>query len=496
MKSLGRILVLGSTGYVGSRLVPLLLKEGYVVRAGYRSREKIECMKWYQHERLEPVQIDVLKKESLIEGCRGCDTAYYLIHSMYKGKRFAEIDLRGAKNMVQASEQVGVKHIIYLGGLGEDEQNLSEHLSSRAEVSRVLHKGSVPVTTLRAAMIIGAGSTSFEILRYLVERLPIMTTPKWLRTNSQPIAISNVLNYLIGCLKHAETRGRVFDIGGSEILSYTDLIKIYIEITALPRRLIVPIPFLTPSLSSYWLALITPVPSAIVRPLIGGLKNEAICLNNEIKKISPQKLLTNRQAMKLALNQIEHWFKKTHSEDVSNETIPEWKHNCDPWWAGGDINVIRQTTTINATSEMVWNSICSVIGSEGWNYGSWLWIIRGRLDELIGGKGMRYGAAKLHEAGIESIIDSWSIVDIIEGKYLKLRLKMHVPAKISLEFILSHGQTESTELTLRLSYYPKGFRGFLIWYGFLPLRRYLIRQMVSHIEKESKILLRDTLNSP
>jgi uncharacterized protein YbjT (DUF2867 family) len=297
------ILVLGATGYVGGELVPKLLEKGYKVRAAGRSLDKLRSQAWAKHPNVSFVQVDVFDMRSLGEALKDIDTAYYFVHSMGpKSSDFESDDRRAANNMVQLSKDAKVRRIIYLGGLGEADSNLSKHLRSRHEVSEILTKGPVPTTVLRAAMIIGSGSISFQILGFLVKRLPIMITPKWVRTPNQPIAIENVINYLVGCLEKEETIGQTYDIGGKEILSYSDLICIYAEVAGLRKRFIIPVPVLTPYLSSLWIHLVTPIPSYIARPLTEGLKNPVVCKDNRIKDIIPQNLLNADQAIRQALN--------------------------------------------------------------------------------------------------------------------------------------------------------------------------------------------------
>ncbi len=299
----GRILVLGASGYIGAQLVAQLLDKGYEVRACSRSILKLKDFAWSGHPKVQLVEGDVLNIESLQRACQGCEVVYYLVHSMNAvQKDFAKADRIAAQNIVQAAEAAGLKRIIYLGGLGDDEKNLSHHLRSRMEVSNIIQSGKVPATTLRAAMIIGKGSVSFEILRALVKNLPIMITPRWVNTESQPIAVINVLHYLVGCLESNKTIGGVFDIGGPEILSYRQLMDKYAQEVGTFKRFIIPVPFLTPSLSSLWIALVTPFPAYIARPLAEGLKNRVVCHENRIREIIPQDLLNCSQAIRMAIS--------------------------------------------------------------------------------------------------------------------------------------------------------------------------------------------------
>ncbi|HVQ77185.1 MAG TPA: NAD(P)H-binding protein, partial [Candidatus Binatia bacterium] len=272
------VLVTGATGYVGGRLVPRLLAAGYRVRCLARSRAKLAARHWASDPRVQAVEADLGDVEATAAAMRGCGPAYYLVHSMLAtGGRYAEEDRRTAGAFARAAEQAGLSRIIYLGGLGETGPGLSKHLASRREVEAVLGAGTVPLTVLRAAMIIGAGSASFEVLRYLVDRLPVMVTPRWVRTESQPIAVANVLDYLVACLSTPETTGRTLDIGGPDVVSYLHLMRVVTEEAGLRRRLVVPVPVLTPYLSSLWIHLVTPVSHHIARPLAEGLRNRVVC---------------------------------------------------------------------------------------------------------------------------------------------------------------------------------------------------------------------------
>ena len=259
-------------------------------------------MEYSSHNQVELVSADVLSVESLKDACRGCDIVYYLVHSMNsENNDFEKTDRMAAKNMIEAAKVEGVKRIIYLGGLGEQGQTLSKHLRSRREVSEILHSGSVPVTTLRAAIIIGKGSVAFEILRHLVHKLPIMVTPRWVSTESQPIALDNVIEYLARLPEIPASSGQVYDIGGPDILSYKKLMEIYVKESGLSKRWIIPVPVLTPKLSSLWISLVTPFPAYIARPLAEGLRNRTVCQNNSIRELIPQTLLTCREAIRKTL---------------------------------------------------------------------------------------------------------------------------------------------------------------------------------------------------
>ena len=304
LKTEDRVLILGATGFIGKRLVKGLAEEKIKMRILARTPSKAEGI-IPKGADAEIVQGDITKKESIEDALKGIQSAYYLVHSMggkslLKNTEFAEMDKKAANNFTAAADKTGLKRVIYLGGLGEKGEGLSEHLQSRAEVGNILSSGKASATILRAAVIVGAGGASYEMLRYLVERLPVMTCPKWIRTRIQPIAVQDVVQYLAGCLKNPETAGQTFDIGGPEIMTYKSMMEQYAEARGLAKRIIIDLPFITPSLSAYWVDLVTPIPSGIAHPLIEGMKNEVICKDNRIDEFVPIKKTPFREAVQAA----------------------------------------------------------------------------------------------------------------------------------------------------------------------------------------------------
>ncbi|MDD4951644.1 MAG: NAD(P)H-binding protein, partial [Desulfovibrionaceae bacterium] len=372
------VLVTGATGYVGGRLVPALLERGHRVRAAGRSVAKIKARPWGGHPGLEAVQADLLDPSSMLEAARGCSAAYYLVHSMRPDvPDFAARDREAACNMARAASQAGMKRIIYLGGLGEDSPELSPHLRSRAEVGRILSLGSAELTVLRAAVILGSGSASFEIIRYLADRLPVIIAPKWVRTRCQPIAVSNVLGYLVGCLENPATAGRSFDIGGPDILTYAEMLRIYAEKAGLRPRLIIPAPLLTPGMSAFWINLVTPVPMSLIRPLVQGLKNEVVCRENDIRRLVPQRLLSCGEAMAQALDKVRQQSVSTCCFDAGSACLPGWAACQDPPYAGGAVHQCNYSARLRGPAERGWRPVQGLGGESGWFFGSFLWRLRG-----------------------------------------------------------------------------------------------------------------------
>ncbi len=481
-----KVLVTGATGYIGARLVPRLLKAGYKVRALSRSLEKLRGCSWAHEANLELVACDVHDQDQLIEACKGCDSVYYLVHSMNAQSRdFAESDRRAAENMVKASALAGVSRIIYLGGLGEHSHELSKHLKSRAEVADILRKGPVPVTVLRAAMIIGSGSASFEILRYLVERLPFMITPRWVRTKSQPIAVRNVLAYLIACLEKKETTGQVYDIGGPEVLTYQQLMDIYAEEAGLQKRLVIPVPFFTPRLSSYWIHLVTPVPAYIARPLADGLRNPAICLDASIRSLIPQNLLDLRTAIRLALANLQQDQIESHWTDAGSIAPAEWASRTDPEWAGGTVYEDSRSVEIKASTDSVWQTVVRLGGATGWYYGNWLWKLRGFIDRLCGGVGLSRGRRHASELKPGDALDFWRAVKVEPGKRLLLAAEMKLPGKALLDFVIEDLGAGSVRLNQTARFKPSGLSGLLYWFMVTPLHNLVFGGMLQGIAKNS-----------
>ena len=478
------VAVLGATGYIGGRLVHELLERGWRVRAVGRNPEKLKCRPYASHPDVELAQADVLDRKALTETLKGCHAAFYLVHSMLPGvKDFKDRDKQAALIMRDAAAEADVERIIYLGGLGDQDGELSAHLKSRMEVGEILAAGPVPLTWFRAAMIMGSGSASFEILRYLVERLPIMVTPAWVKSLSQPIAVTNVIDYLAGCLDVPETAGRTFDIGGPVILSYRELFDIYARVAKLRKRIIIPVPVLTPKLSSYWIQLVTPVPSSLSRPLAEGLRNKVVCRENTIRDLIPTRLLSPEEAIARALARTARHEVATCWSDAGALRVPEWLDCGDAPYAGGTVLESAHTVVLKATPYRVWYVLTRLGGEEGWMYGDWLWRMRGLMDKLVGGVGLRRGRRHPSELRVGDALDFWRVLVVEENRRLRLLAEMKVPGEALLQFDVEERGPNSTALTLRARFLPKGLWGIVYWKVLTPVHTPLFRGMLAGLAR-------------
>lgn len=474
------IFLTGSTGYVGGRLAPRLLAAGYSIRCLVRSPRKLEDQPWAQRPEVALVTGDAADEDGLVAELRGCRVAFYLIHSMVAaGSEYATRDLRLATSFAKAARRAGIERIIYLGGLGETGDDLSEHLSSRRDVEQALASSGVPVTILRAAIIIGSGSASFEILRYLVERLPVMVTPRWVDTECQPIAIDNVLGYLVGCLEAVETKGRTFDIGGPDVMSYREMMHTMARVRGLRRRLIFPVPVLTPGLSSRWIHFVTPLSKEIARPLAEGLRNRVVCRDDAILDIVPQRRIGVQEAIERALGNVAKGAVETSWSDAG--PLPS-----DPDWAGGTTFVDRRERLVEASAERVFWAVCRIGGGNGWYAADFLWRLRGFMDQIVGGPGLRRGRRDPERLGYGDALDFWRVTGILQDRQLTLRAEMKLPGEALLAFDLEAEGENRTRLIQTARFQPRGLLGLLYWLVVLPFHGIVFRGMLAGIQRAAE----------
>jgi uncharacterized protein YbjT (DUF2867 family) len=473
------IAIAGASGYIGGRLAPELLDAGYALRCLVRAPAKLEGRAWTSNPRAEIRKADLADAPPLTRELESCDAAFYLVHSMMSaGGEYARHDQHLALTFARAARDAGVGRIIYLGGLGETGVNLSEHLSSRRDVEGALASTGVPVTVLRAAMIIGSGSASFEILRYLVQRLPVMITPKWVSTLCQPIAVQNVVAYLVGVLSVPETAGGVFDIGGPETLCYREIMRVMAEELGLPRRWIIPVPVLSPRLSSYWIHLVTPLSHKIAGPLAEGLKNPVVCRDDRIARLVPQKLLNVREAIHAALSQVAERRVETNWSMAGR--MPG-----DPDWSGGTVFRDAREVAIDAPAGAAFRAVCRVGGRRGWHAANWLWIIRGWMDRLAGGPGLRRGRRDPETLRNGDTLDFWRVVGVEQDRGVSLRAEMRLPGEALLEFRIEPRDENQCILRQTALFQPRGLLGLLYWYAVLPFHQLVFRGMLAGIQRDA-----------
>ncbi|QNE17191.1 SDR family oxidoreductase [Kribbella qitaiheensis] len=463
------VLVTGVTGYIGGRLVPELLAAGYRVRAMARNPQRLRDRDWYDD--VEVAEADAGNPEQLATALEGVEVAYYLIHALGTGSRFESRDRHTALTFGTAAREAGVGRIVYLGGLYPQGEVLSPHLDSRREVGEILLASGVPTTVLRAAVIIGSGSASFEMLRHLTDRLPFMLTPRWLGTRIQPIAVRDVLHYLVGSATMPTEVSRGFDIGGPDVLTYREMMQRYAAVAGLQPRRIVTLPLLTPSLSSHWVGLVTPVPSSIARPLVDSLIHEVVCKEHDIEQYvadpTPAPVGFDR-AVKLALKRVQDLDVTTSWASASTAGAPSDPLPGDPDWSGGSLYVDEREGAVSTTPEQLWSVIEGIGGGNGWYSWRLGWWARGVLDRVFGGPGLRRGRRNPQDLSVGDPLDWWRVEEIEDMKLLRLRAEMRLPGLAWLELIVDTDDHQNTIFRQRALFHPHGLPGHLYWWAIKP----------------------------
>jgi len=468
-------LVFGASGYIGSHLAPYLASRGLPVRATSRNVNVIEGRGW---QGVELAEADALEPKSLDSVLADVDIAYYLVHSMAAGKNFPELDAMAARNFADAAARQGVKRIVYLGGL-VPEAPKSMHLRSRQETGDILRAGRVPVTEIRAGMIIGPGSAAWEVIRDLVNHLPIMITPRWVFSRSTPIALSNLLHYLADAPAIAETAGEIYDVGGADELTYAEIMQQYAELVG-KRTRIIPVRVLTPRLSSYWLRLVTSVPTNIARALIDGLSQDVIAHDDRLVSLVPQKLLGFREAAVEALE-------------------ADRKHAVPARWVEGAIackefrpeygfysKQTGESAHSNASAEALWRVICRVGKSGDFFYANWLWRLRRYLDWIFGGPSFRRKRRHPDELRVGDAVDAWRVIAMQPGKQLTMLMEMKAPGVGVLEFDVDDNENGERTITVRAYFHPAGVWGILYWFALLPFHAFIFHGMTRVIAERAE----------
>ncbi|MDZ8276897.1 SDR family oxidoreductase [Microbacterium aquimaris] len=476
-----RALVLGGTGYIGGRLVPRLLAAGYRVRVLARDARRVVAFPWGGE--VEIVEGTATDTEALAEAADDVDVLYYLIHSMGAGRDFEDADRRAARAVVEAAERTGVARIVYLGGLHPEDADLSPHLRSRVEVGEVFLDSTVPALVLQAGVVIGSGSASFEMVRHLTEVLPYMPAPRWVRNRIQPIAVRDVLHYLLGAARVAADVDRAVDIGGPDVLRYGQMMNGYAVEAGLPQRAIAPLPVLTPGLASHWVGLVTPIPAAIARPLVASLQNECVVKNDDVDDLIPQPddgLMPYREAVRLALGRVDSDQVETSWRDADVVGVPSDPLPSDPDWAGRTVFTDSRTAMTEAPVEQLWSVIEGVGGENGWYSAGLLWAVRGWMDRLVGGVGLARGRRSRARLGVGDALDFWRVEAIEPGELLRLRAEMKVPGSAWLELRAS-AAGEGARYDQRAIFFPRGLTGRLYWLAVLPFHGLIFTGMAARI---------------
>ena len=477
-----RVLVTGATGYIGGRLVPRLLEKGLRVRCAVRDPVRLRDRSWY--DAVEVVSGDVLRAETLPAVLADVDVAYYLVHSLGAGAGYDVRDLEAARNFGAAAAAARVERIIYLGGLASAGAELSEHLRSRQETGDALREAGVPVTEFRAGVIVGSGSLSFEMIRYLTERIPVLVSPRWVYTRTQPLGIREVLDYLVAALDVPESSGRTIEVGGADVITYGDMMMTYAQVRGLKRWLL-PVPVLTPRLSSLWVNLVTPIPAAIARPLIAGLRNENVVHDDSARLLFPDILpVSYRTSVERALDRLDASGVESAWSDALSSS------------AGGSTDVVltnregmireHRERSVQASPEAVFGVFSGLGGDTGWLYMDRAWRLRGLVDRLLGGVGLRRGRRNARELRVGDALDFWRVEALEPGRALRLRAEMKVPGEAWLQLRATPNADGSTQLQQTAFFAPRGLSGWLYWYALYPVHRLIFNGLIGAIARRAE----------
>ncbi len=467
-------LVFGASGYIGSHLVPYLLAAGQSVRATARNVEVLQGREW---DDVQLAQADALRPDTLDHALQDVDIAYYLVHSMAAGRRFPELDAIAAKNFAEAAARQGVGRIVYLGGLVPDSPK-SAHLRSRQQTGEILRASGVPVTEIRAGMIIGPGSAAWEIIRDLVNHLPLMITPRWVYSLSTPIALRNLLCYLAEAPALEETAGEIYDVGGPGVLTYDEIMRLYGDLIGKSVR-IVPVPVLTPRLSSYWLRLVTAVPTNIARALIDGLSQDVIAYDDRLARLVPQKLLGFRAAASEALE-----------ADLQHDVPARWVEGavaCKEFRPEYSFYSKQEGDSAHSTASAaaLWKVICRVGQNGDFFYAGWLWWMRRALDWVVGGPSFRRKRRHPDELRVGDAVDAWRVIAIRSEERLTMLMEMKAPGAGVLEFSIA-GDDDDRQVTVNAYFHPAGVWGLLYWYALLPFHAFIFRGITRVISERAE----------
>lgn len=482
------IAVAGATGYIGGRLVPLLLEAGHDVSVLTRSREKLRDVPWRNDVRI--IEGDLTNESSATELCKGAEILYYLVHSMSSNSKgvedFGQLERLCARNLSKAAREEGVQRLVYLSGL-HPQEGLSRHLASRKEVGEILLASGTPTAVLQAGLVIGSGSASFEMVRHLTDVLPVMPAPKWVLNKIQPIAVRDALHYLVGAADLPPSVNRTFDIGGPDVLTYADMMKIYADAGGFRRPVVIPLPVLTPWLAAQWVNLVTPVPRSLAIPLVESLQNDCVAAEHDIADFIPEPeggLTHYRRAVELALHKIaadtvETTWATAHALSAPAEPLPS-----DPEWAGLTVFTDERTKETSARPEDVWKVVEGIGGANGYYSLPLAWTVRGWMDKIAGGAGLVRGRRSPNNLQLNDTVDWWRVETLDRGRLLRLRAEMLVPGRAWLEFEVtpsSRGDGTGSIYRQRAIFFPRGLTGRLYWLAVLPFHGVIFKSMANRI---------------
>jgi uncharacterized protein YbjT (DUF2867 family)/uncharacterized protein YndB with AHSA1/START domain len=479
------ILVTGATGYIGGRLVPRLLDAGHAVRCLVRDPSRLQGRRWQSE--VEVAAGDVLEPGSLADALRDVEVAYYLVHSLGAGADFHRRDIEAARHFGGACSAAGVRRIIYLGGLAVASPGgteLSEHLRSRQETGDALREAGVPVTEFRAGVIVGSGSVSFEMIRYLTERVPVLVSPRWVYTRTQPIGIRDVLSYLVAALDVPGSTGRIIEIGGSDVITYGDMMLTYAQVRGL-RRALVPVPVLTPRLSSLWVNLVTPIPANIARPLIEGLRNENVVGDDVARTLFPDiRPASHRTAVERALGQLN----ASSVESAWSDALSSTRKSGRSVTLATEEGMVREhrERVVAAPPADVFAVFTSVGGDNGWFFMDWAWRVRGFADRLLGGVGLRRGRRDAVDLRAGDALDFWRVEAVEPDRLLRLRAEMKVPGEAWLEFRATELEDGGTLLRQTAFFAPRGLSGWLYWHSLYPVHRVMFSGFIDAVAERAE----------
>lgn len=480
------IAVTGATGYIGGRLVPLLLERGHQVRVFSRNEQRLRDVPW--RTKVEVVIGTLEDPEAVAQLCQGADVVYYLVHSMSNTKNFKQAEEDGARNMLRAATKAEVEQLVYLSGL-HPEGELSDHLSSRVSVGQILGSGSVPLLTLQAGLVIGSGSASFEMIRHLSDVLPVMPAPRWVLNKVQPIAVRDALHYLARCAELPHGVQGTYDIGGPNAYSYAQLMRSYAAEAGLRQPWVIALPLLTPRLASHWVNLVTPLPHTLAGALVDSLQHDCVMRNWDIDELieRPAGGLTDYpRAVALALEKIRSDSVETNWATSHPVTAPADPLPSDPDWAGHRVYLDQRTARTTASAERLFAVVERIGGEAGYFTFPLLWKARGLMDKLAGGVGIRRGRRQRESLALGDVVDWWRVEALEPGQLLRLRAEMRVPGNAWLEFQLSPEENGQTRLTQRAIFFPRGLSGRLYWWSVYPFHGLIFSSMLRSIVSQAE----------